>query len=494
GALGTLPRVWAALGGLVLGAGLLATRAVNHDLRAHLWLSPPKVLPSQEVLAHLLHPEQLMQLPLRAAGQLWYLLAATLGVVLLGVLALTSVARQGSTLREPRAATAVFLLATAGAVLVAGAVFLLPAWRTDHFLYGRYNEGVLAPLLLAGFAAVLTWTPRRTLAGLAAGAAATAALAEVLHAGLAPAAFASPPNPLNVLGVLAFTGADGLRLGAVTACAVAATAALALLAAANRRAAVVAVALAFTLAAVAVETRVLRPFCHTWSELLALPDTLDRLGISGPLAYDAANPEPYGWNAYLFWRNDLVLDRFRSDRGDPGDRPPYELAIASRSWDGGRFGARLVYPETGVDQALWVLPGPWQERLAARGLLVPRDPSAPLPDAACRSALRLEETGPLRLAAGAARELTVAVEHRGSGARWFPAAATSEAAVQIADLPRVLLPGDRVELTLSLAARTANGAPLPRGRYRVRVGLLQEGYGWLDGRGDGAVEIPVEVD
>src|SRR6185295_10262115 len=114
--------------------------------------------------------------------------------------------------------------------------------------------------------------------------------------------------------------------------------------------------------------------------------------------------------------------------------------------------------------------------------LVPRDPAAPLPDTACRSTLQLEEAGPLRLAAGAVHEMTVAVEHRGTGApwlpivllpghqgavrlgaRWFPEAATAEMAVQIADLPRVLLPGDRVELTLPLAARTALGAPLPRG-------------------------------
>ena len=106
---------------------------------------------------------------------------------------------------------------------------------------------------------------------------------------------------------------------------------------------------------------------------------------------------------------------------------------------------------------------------------------------------------------GSVQRLPLRVTHRGAGAPWLPFAAQEDprGAVRIAirwfggdgavlldqrtELPRVVAPGESVEAEVSLLAT------LPPGRYRVRIGLVQELVGWFDAAGDRSLDLAVEV-
>jgi hypothetical protein len=107
-----------------------------------------------------------------ALGQTWYQLAATAGITAIGsgVLLLRAVHRGGGNVpdRVIRDARLV-ILSTLPLVLVA-IVFMSNRTRTDHRIYGRYNDAVLWPVLIVGIAWLVqlrrTPHPRLAAAGL----------------------------------------------------------------------------------------------------------------------------------------------------------------------------------------------------------------------------------------------------------------------------------------------------------------------------------------
>ena len=87
------------------------------------------------------------------AGQLLYLITATIGVLIFGVLTAIQKIRSGD---PDRHVWAFLLLSLAGTVAMSTLALDSAAGgaRLDHLYYGRYNEGVMAPLLLTGFLSV----------------------------------------------------------------------------------------------------------------------------------------------------------------------------------------------------------------------------------------------------------------------------------------------------------------------------------------------------
>jgi hypothetical protein len=159
-----------------------------------------------------------------------------------------------------------------------------------------------------------------------------------------------------------------------------------------------------------------------------------------------------------------------------------------------------------------VIPGALQESLQRKGWLFPADPGAPLPDG--DDCARLVWTGApkkqvLHVRSGGTRRLDLRLTHCGTKAPWLPFGARADAAgavrlgilwhrggrvaaEQRAELPHVLAPGTSVESEVPLAARTPEGAPLPRGKYEVRIGPVQELVRWFPE--DGELRMTVEVD
>lgn len=495
-----------AVAGIVAAAALFAgTRRLNGHFLEKLWVTPPR--PDEGfVLGHLLDPAVwLGALPARVAGQIWYLQAATLGVFGVGLAGLGLLAwrgwRQGE--RERSGVAALILLGEA-AVLFASATVMLPAFRSDHLVYGRYNESLLGVFLVAGVAGLRGARGNR-LAWLAGSAAGLALLGLALPRVLPDDLLATQPMPLNVLGILPWNDWAALDLGRTTLRALGALGLLAVAALASRRAAVVGLALFFLVSTVLTE-RLLDPWCHAVRGVVTLQEVIRPLSPES-VSYERAGLSTFGFNGYQIW-----LDRvpFRLFDAAAGEQPLDDLVIASRSWK--MPGARLIAAEAGMDQALWVRPGPLQADLDRRGWLIPADPAAPLPELAFHSRIeRLDGGGPVVLGIygsgpGSVR-LRFRVEHAGQGAPWVPASALGSpwGAVRLGaqwvgappvdgysprgELPRMVRPGEAVEVELTLEAVSPGGLSPNPGSYVLEIALVQEGVRWFSE----TLRIPVEI-
>ena len=506
-------RRWTVMALAVTGAAFATTRMLNAFFLENLWLTRPR---GQEgnVLRLLLDPAVWAgSMPARVAGQVWYLLAATLGLAAVGALVLALQAR--GTSADPnhpvRARVAGLVLGAAVAVLFASATVMLPAVRSDHLVYGRYNEALLGPFLLAGLTGLSV--PRRTrLLRLAGAAALLAGLGLSLARLLPEEILATQPMPLNVLGVLLWNPWMFFDVERTTALALAASLVFALAALASRRAALVALAGFFAVSAALITERQLLPFCRFWRSFATLQDTLRPLAPASVSYERSGLAGTFGFNAYQFW---LDRTRFRLFDSAAGEAPSDPLVIASRAWGSGRPGYRKAAAEMRTDQVLWVAPGPLQAELESRGLLFPDNSTARLPPEAVRSRIeRLDGAGEIESRAGEALTLRFRLTHAGRGAPWLPigVAAAPLGSIRLGarwfrpgavhavepggfrgDLPRVLRPGESAEAEITVTAVGNGGKPLEPGRYELEIGLLQEGFQWFAETGDQPLRIPVEI-
>lgn len=88
-------------------------------------------------------------------GQMFYLSVASFGVLLLGIAAAVKWVRGrpcgvAGEARPGDRALALFALLALGSTMLMTAFFMWPGDRLDHRMFGRYDEGVVAPLLLMG--------------------------------------------------------------------------------------------------------------------------------------------------------------------------------------------------------------------------------------------------------------------------------------------------------------------------------------------------------
>jgi hypothetical protein len=439
-----------------------------------------------DVLRRMTEPRLLWGAVKATIGQLWYLSVATFGLAPLGALWLATSRR----LPRPLA------LVTLGAVLAtlaASVVFMSDGTRVDHMVYGRYVEGTVPVLLVAGAAAVAAW--RTVLVRLLAGVAAlVVALAVALVTVRGGDLFHGNVMPLNVTGILVYRAAESqVEVARVTLLAVLLTGAVLAVARWRALAGLALAAALFAGSAASVQARTLRPFDERWAGFTHIPEVVRRVSDRGAISYDLGAYDLEAANLYQLELSDRDV---RFTRG----RPTTDLVISSPDW--AHDGARLVFvePATGpyADQALWVLPGELQDRLVRRGEVLP-DPSqfsARLPAAAFDQRVEVSVPPTLR----GERTVEVRVTHTGAGAAWAPVgvlpgvvhgtvrlgarwfAGDEEVTTDTAELHRVLLPGESDEVELMLV-------PPPPGRYRVEVGLRQEGVEWFPGPATFTVEV-----
>lgn len=501
-----LPRSAATAGTAALLLLTLAARGMNAWVWERLCAGGARE-GEVDTLLRLLQPEGLLESFRSAVGQLWYLAAATMGAALLGGWLLAWRAAQPAPDDEPRRWAAGYALACWGILFLTSSIFVVFPDRADKLIYGRYWEPGLSLLLTAAVARF--WKPGKAVF-------APPAIAALVLAGLGLAlvslregrAFQQVFNQLTVLGITHWVLRFGsLRILWITL--ISAIVALALLALARRPAAGAWVlGLLFLGSGLYTFQTWMVPVNRFAVENLRIPAEIQRIPGVEAVAFDEAYFSPGGFSAYPFWLDGVRLLWFDS-RG--GRQPPAELVIASRDWSA-PASARIVYPENTNGQALWVLPGELQDRLAAAGVLLPADPEAPLPEEACRAGFELlEDPGPvLRLKRGSSRTVRLRLTHRGHGAPWVSAAAlgTPANAVRIAiqwlargavvadrrsELLHTMSPGGQVDLDLVLDPSTGTGEPLPPGLYEVRISVLQELVRFFDGAGDGSLTLQAEV-
>jgi len=502
--IGRLPGKAVLAAAATTGAALLAIRAVDAVIVARLWAGSRQRVTALDLVARLADPVGLGHSLLALAGQLWYLTVASAGLFPLGVWVLVRIARQGDT--PEKRLTAGFTLAAAAVMLATSALFFGEFTRGDAAIYGRYNEAFLAPFLVSGLAGFSGLVRQRRLAAAALPVVLTAVLAAVVLVFQPKGVLALVYNLMNVLGIGALTLAMGgihlLRLSAIGIAAALAVCGAGFL---RPRAASVLAALLFLAGGLGVQ-RWMVPTNHEGDAARSIPRAVRGLGAK-EVAYDLSGFAADEYFAYQFRLGDVPMTVIDIRRGPP----PGDLVISAKSFGRNRPGARLAFPERYVDQALWVMPGALQDRLAQEGRLFPTDPAAPLPDAACRSHLAWAGTAPPSvLNAGESRTLRLRVAHRGAGAPWLPAGAlkTGGGAVRIAtvwtragvraaeprtELSWAVVPGDEIVVDLPFAAVASDGKPLPPGRYEVRIGLVQELVRWFADAGDGTLVQEVEV-
>ncbi len=476
-------------------------------------------------------PETLL---VTAAGQLWYLGLATFGALFLGTLCLRL--RRGGSFpgSAPPRLFWPLVYGSAASVFALSVLFLSqqPEARFTHWIHGRYNEGVLLPLLLVALLALRDLPRRRVFAG--------GALATLAVIGLStlvinqawtpevgpPFSFSASSIPLFVKplgwGILRSTAVWGVGFLLVTA-----------LFAHRWRWGLVGLSLLFVLSAAV-------SYADTWvaryratenqRELARLVERIDPpRREAGPRKVILHQVTRGSYHFHFHYHNlAYFLPQYEFRRLGKRTLGSSDLVLSSRL-DFGRShpGARLAGLEnlsadwTGYLQGLWVLPGTLQETLAGRGWLLPADFPGRLDGEVLRSELRLQsfpppprealpEAAARRWRPGERRTLRLEVDHRGSApwpqrkglgtrehsvrltAAWIPAGGGEAAARQWANLPRMLYPGESAPIEIRLRAAGADG-PLPAGAYRILLAIAQERQGEPESLAAEGLEIAAEV-
>jgi hypothetical protein len=486
------------------------------------------------MLARLLLGEFWGEVPIRAAGHLWYLTVATGGLFVIGVAVAARAAwRAGGSLRhgswpiagEGAQAYSIVAAAALLAISVIGMTDVSrPLQRLDHLIYGRYNDSFGVFFLMLGVAYMLErWSGERastlgTVRYPAVSALAVLALtALVLQVGGARLlASGQPYAPISAIGIAVYAGEATMLPVAVATLggAILVVLSVVILPRISPYLSVGLLCASFLAMSWIAETEVLRSYNSQWMNLLSLHHSVRHVGEPALIGYDEDNLSLHGLNGYQFWLDDVDFVTF--DSGASDNPPDVDLVIAAEEWDqAGMLGARLASIEPRLDQGLWVLPGATQDAMGSKGQLLPRDPTSELPPEGMSSNLEIirgPEPG-ASVTANTSSLLRLRIQHLGGGspwiplgawapdpvtgatrlvARWIPAGQADVAALQIAELPRTVLPGEEVEVEIEVTPSTEDG-PLAPGEYVLRLGLVQEGYGWFEASGDPQVDLALEV-
>ncbi len=514
------PRWVTLVNGVVAVSLLLIAQVVRNRLVSQRWvygIETPQG-PAADAI-DFLHDRHLAQEALLVgAGQLWYVLAGSLGLAGLGIVLVARRTAWWSSTSGPDAParrTLAFLLGSALTVLATSTYFFTRvANGSEGFIAGRHNDSFSPMWVAAGVVFLLTSTRpllRRTLAG-----------SMVLVAGLGGLVLQVRSatdvrdlySSLNVPAVvhLAEFGDEPLTA-------------------------------ASWIAAGAISGAWLLSWSRSQIVALLVPLTMGYfiVTVGGAIAPDPSNA---GWHApeqlapFELERAAVVQSR---NGGFPVFYPYFLPDVVVIPWDGtgqapepfvfatldavglADAGGRVAmidepYAEAFGAQyalALWVMPGPDQARLAAAGALVPPEFPSALPEGAQRAEVIIDHPA-VALEAGAAADIRVVLRHVGSSSPWPDAGSVGPTgSVQLvtrsvgprgaqgraprpalAALPRWVQPGDSVAVVLRVEATDPEGRALPPGRYRLRVELEQAGFLRFDGidpKSNTAADIVLDV-
>ena len=469
------------------------------------------------------------------AGQVWYLVIGSAGLAVIGALVAGRAAWRvyATGAGDPADFVGAFALPlVALCVVFASDRFIVGpngTGQADALLYGRYNDHVIAVVLVLGavqLARLPTSTRRAVLGWGAAAAAVIAGCGVVLAHGRTAKALAAPVVYANVFALQPLLRLFG-RVDVTAITLVGAVVGVGVVALARWQAlAALAPALVvggFASGAYSARSQVTDSAARTEQRvILRALSIVDR--VSGPPAcvgYDLPIENNWTTNTDQLYLPTTVLHRFSSATGEA---PCSELAL-SQSLDLSAVypGARLMALENFNPVRLWVLPGPVQADLLRAGALLPDGFPQALPQPAYQSRITVRPTGGTRaVAGGQSATVDVTIANVGTGSPWpsrrgfvldrttttgwvsvasawrpagTPLGSPSRALATGArsDLAQPLWPGDQVSQPITIKADDATGQPLAPGRYEVTIGLVQEGIDFFAGRGDPPVELQVDV-
>lgn len=533
---GRVTRSVGMVNAVTLAVGTLAARALNTWIVADRWREVEQLEGGPRDWMELLTSRAgIVELFDTSVGQLWYLAAGSLGLVVVGVGVVARSLRAPTTHHPPGAAAEdaqrspsdladhastlalAHLLGCAAAVFVTSvAFFARNQFRIDHYVYGRHNDSFTAIFVAGALSFLLASERIRARAtALVAAVLSVGALTLVLNLRRDPtdfdasySAFAAPSiiRMVQVEPSWGFIAPALVAVGAIAAMVAAVVIAGLLRPGAGSRLVLTAVVAMFPAGwflhnglGVADGTASFHALnVDGWNA----PRDLRRLGITS-LAIDESAGGARPTLHYPFALPDVTVTTFDGSRVDAEPQGPVVLAPV----DDARMaaeGARIALLDTGFllhvlgaegGLAVWVRPGPVQDRLGDEGALLPAAFPSALATEARRAGLTIVDppAGPVRVAAGGRVPLAVRVEHRGVGEPWPDAASYDMAGrVQIAahvtpvdpsgvegartggELPRWMLPGDDAVAEVEVVAVGRFLQPLPPGRYRVELSVVQD--------------------
>jgi Dolichyl-phosphate-mannose-protein mannosyltransferase len=312
-----------------------------------------------------------------ALGQAWYLSAAWAGLVIIGAGTLAVWAAREVRQRSIGVSAWAIAALVAAAILSVGFVSSAIARgdnRLDLFIYGRYMDPFVAPVVLVGLVMVTRKLSRRT--GLL-----LVAAAVVINGFFLTLSVPNIPKggwwaPINIPGVLLrlwpTVGDKGpapwLATGLVTV--VFAICFLAL-----RRwpaLSMLAVVAYFAVGSVAADVRAVDTFNVGFNAEPELVATVQQLGPRHSLSFDSDRADPVAQNLYQYWFADRRVNVFDSIR----ERPATELVIARATWEKGAAEGALRVVAVKRGDALWVMPGALQRQLIEDGRVDPLNQSS----------------------------------------------------------------------------------------------------------------------
>jgi hypothetical protein len=351
----------------------IATRRVISHLGDLGGSANPEISMS-EVVSHFFSLRGLHDFVLTTNMQFLYVLQSSLGLFLVGLLALGyTIWKQRSdwvacfTRNVPTATLTFYVLAWLGTLALAAAHLARPS-ESIHFLLGRYVDGNSAPILAIGLSSLFT-VQQRTSRRLG--------VVYIVYVGLGTAlalyglsVFSPIPFVPSTLGTYPILANFGTNLGLIIASVLAATGFIAFQVVSGRLRYLAVLALvtffllssaySYFFAILPLQERVVRS-----TSLAAYIQTY--IGSPATIAYDTAAYHPLTYFTYEYL---LPHTRFIPFDSSAGESPPAPVVIASANWSDAHhlnahfWQAEPLVPLVGADQALWTLPGPQQSVLA----------------------------------------------------------------------------------------------------------------------------------
>jgi hypothetical protein len=211
-------RMGAAGAVVVVATGLLAVWAVARYsawLVDRIWETPTTINTADSVVDRL---TGVGPISVSLAGQVWYQLVATAGLAGLGAASLGAAAlgRRADSTTTPSPPAARIVLVAGGVLVALAVVFMSDRLRPDQIVYGRYNDAVLGPVVVAGLGALVTASRRFVVWSLAAVLGVLAVCAVVLEVWRSDALAEPGAVRAMVLGLAAFTGISTIDVGDVS--------------------------------------------------------------------------------------------------------------------------------------------------------------------------------------------------------------------------------------------------------------------------------------
>jgi hypothetical protein len=345
---------------------IAATWVLERWLLETMWTTPPVNEDSSATIFANLSPSRWGSDALVGLGEGWYLAAASLGLVVLGVgnlLQLSLTRRRFLWSGDARGLAAGALVCAMLGTLLTGALYTGSSTaRADFLVYGRYVDEYSAAMITAAGAVIVSSKPfalRRTVSLLLAPAflvLSAALVYEIRGRG----AFVGNVQKLTIPGILGeqvlvegrTVFSEAIHIRPITLIALGMFIAVLVLARLAPPLALVGATTAFVVLAFIGVTRSLHPFLAFWDDAYSCVPTAvqQRYGSSGELAIDLQGIDPEARSRYQFHLPHYRVVYFDGSR----QRPPATLVIAPQDWPSARSDGFIpVTGELASSEALW---------------------------------------------------------------------------------------------------------------------------------------------